>query len=86
VNEKKLGEVLSESVKMAHPDFVREKTGFVIGGVPPVGHSNPLKTFIDEDLLQYQDIWAAAGNPNAMFRLSPDELQKMTGGQVISVK
>lgn len=86
VNEKNLGEVLSEPVKMAHPDFVKEKTGFVIGGVPPVGHSNPLKTFIDEDLLQYQDIWAAAGNPNAMFRLTPDELQKMTRGQVISVK
>ncbi|MBW2598015.1 MAG: YbaK/EbsC family protein [Deltaproteobacteria bacterium] len=64
---------------------VREKTGFVVGGVPPLGHSSPLETFIDEDLLKYPEIWAAAGSSNTMFKLSPDDLQKITRGQVISV-
>jgi prolyl-tRNA editing enzyme YbaK/EbsC (Cys-tRNA(Pro) deacylase) len=70
---------------MADPDFVRSKTGFAVGGVPPLGHSSSLETFIDEDLLKYPDIWAAAGSSNTMFKLSPDDLQKITRGQVISV-
>jgi prolyl-tRNA editing enzyme YbaK/EbsC (Cys-tRNA(Pro) deacylase) len=70
---------------MADPDFVRAKTGFAVGGVPPLGHSSPLETFIDEDLLKYPEIWAAAGSSNTMFKLSPDDLQKITEGQVISV-
>ena len=85
VNTKKIRDVLSEPVKMAAPDFVRAKTGFVIGGVPPFGHSNPLKTYIDEDLLKYKEIWAAAGTSNTMFKLSPDDLKKITKGQVVSV-
>jgi Cys-tRNA(Pro) deacylase len=85
VNTKKIRNVLSEPITMAAPDFVREKTGFVVGGVPPLGHSNPLETFIDEDLLKYPEIWAAAGSSNTMFKLSPDDLQKITRGQVISV-
>jgi len=85
VNTKKIRNLLSEPIKMADPDFVRAKTGFVIGGVPPLGHSNPLATFIDEDLLKYPEIWAAAGSSNTMFKLSPDDLQKITQGQVISV-
>ena len=85
VNTKKIRDVLSEPVKMADPDFVRAKTGFAIGGVPPLGHSNPLETFIDEDLLKYTEIWAAAGTSNTMFKLSPNDLQKITQGQVISV-
>jgi len=85
VNTKKIRDILSEPVKMADPDFVRAKTGFAIGGVPPLGHSNPLETFIDEDLLKYTEIWAAAGTSNTLFKLSPDDLQKITEGQVISV-
>jgi Cys-tRNA(Pro) deacylase len=85
VNTKKIRNLLSEPIKMADPDFVRAKTGFVVGGVPPLGHSNPLETFIDEDLLKYPEIWAAAGSSNTMFKLSPDDLQKITQGQVISV-
>lgn len=85
VNTKKIRNLLSEPIKMADPDFVRAKTGFVVGGVPPLGHSNPLETFIDEDLLKYPEIWAAAGSSNTMFKLSPDDLQKITKGQVISV-
>jgi Cys-tRNA(Pro) deacylase len=86
VNIKRLGKILSEPIKMADPDFVRAKTGFAIGGVPPLGHSQPLEIFIDEDLLKFKEIWAAAGTPYALFKLSPDDLKKITDGQVISVK
>jgi prolyl-tRNA editing enzyme YbaK/EbsC (Cys-tRNA(Pro) deacylase) len=65
---------------------VREKTGFAIGGVAPVGHTQPIQIFIDEDLLQYDEIWATAGTPKALFKLTPAELQKITAGQIISVK
>ena len=85
VNTKKIRNILSEPIKMADPDFVRTKTGFAIGGVPPLGHSHPLETYIDEDLLEHTEIWAAAGTSNTMFKLSPDDLQKITRGQVISV-
>jgi Cys-tRNA(Pro) deacylase len=85
VNPKKIRNFLSEPIKMADPDFVRSKTGFVVGGVPPLGHSSSLETFIDEDLLKYPEIWAAAGSSNTMFKLSPDDLQKITQGKVISV-
>ena len=71
---------------MAKAEFVREHTGFAIGGVPPTGHLKSLKTFIDEDLLQFGEIWAAAGTPHAVFKLTPDELKKISGGEVISVK
>jgi prolyl-tRNA editing enzyme YbaK/EbsC (Cys-tRNA(Pro) deacylase) len=70
----------------ADADFVREKTGFAIGRVPPVGHTQPIRIFIDEDLMQYDEIWAAAGTPRAVFKLSPRDLQKITDGQVVSVK
>ncbi len=71
---------------MAKAEFVREHTGFAIGGVPPTGHRNRLKTFIDEDLLQFEEIWAAAGTPHAVFKLTPDELKRISSGEVISVK
>ena len=86
VNEKTIRQHIGEPLSMAKADFVREHTGFAIGGVPPIGHRNPLKTFIDEDLLQFEEIWAAAGTPHAVFKLTPDELKKITDGKVISVK
>jgi prolyl-tRNA editing enzyme YbaK/EbsC (Cys-tRNA(Pro) deacylase) len=86
VNEKKIATLISELLSKADADFVREKTGFAIGGVPPVGHTQPIRIFIDEDLMQYDEIWAAAGTPRAVFKLTPRELQKITGGQVVSVK
>ena len=76
VNEKKLKKLVAEPVKKADADFVREKTGFVIGGVPPVGHREQLKTFLDEDLLQYEEIWAAAGTPHAVFKLTPADYKR----------
>ena len=86
VDEKKIAGFLGEPIERADADFVREKTGFAIGGIPPVGHSEKLLTFIDEDLLQYEIIWAAGGNPNAVFKLTPVELGNMTGGKVVPVK
>ena len=85
VNEKVIAELIGEAIRKADADFVRQRTGFVIGGVPPLGHAERLETFIDQDLLQYLDIWAAAGTPHAVFRLTPDILLRMTGGQVIKI-
>jgi prolyl-tRNA editing enzyme YbaK/EbsC (Cys-tRNA(Pro) deacylase) len=85
VNEKKLSKLVSEPIKRANADFVREKTGFAIGGVPPVGHSECLETFIDEDLLKFQTIWAAAGTPNAVFKLTPNDLKIITKGKTVSI-
>lgn len=85
VDEERIGERLGEPIQMAHPDFVRQRTGFAIGGVAPLGHIEHLETFIDEDLLQYDQVWAAAGTPNAVFRLDPADLAEMTEGRVLPV-
>ena len=86
VNEKKLTQRLGEPIGKADPDFVREKTGFAIGGVAPTGHAGPIEIYIDEDLMQFEEIWAAAGTPRAVFKLTPADLLKITNGTVISVK
>lgn len=85
VSERALAAVLGESIEKADADFVRDQTGFAIGGVPPVGHDRPIVTLIDRDLLSFAEIWAAAGTPNAVFRLNPADLPSMTGGQVVQV-
>lgn len=85
VNEKILAKQVREPVEMPDADFVRQKTGFVIGGVAPLGHPEPLETYIDEDLLQYTEIWAAAGTPNAIFKLTPADLQAITSGRVMKI-
>ena len=85
VNERRIEAFIGEPLGKADADFVRAETGFVIGGVPPVGLSQKLLTFIDQDLLQYQEIWAAAGTPHAVFRLSPADLLKMAAGQVVAI-
>ncbi len=85
VNEKAIEVLIGEPLGKADADFVRQRTGFVIGGVPPVGHVEPLQTFIDQDLLGYAEIWAAAGNPNAVFRLTPEDLIRMTSGVVVKI-
>ena len=86
VNEWRVGVLLKEALEKAPAAFVREHSGFAIGGIPPVGHARPIETFIDEDLLRHESIWAAGGTPNALFRLAPADLVKMTGGCVIRVK
>ena len=86
VSEKAVAALLGEPLAKADPDFVRTRTGFVIGGVPPMGHAEAPVTFIDEDLLAYSEIWAAAGTPNAVFRLTPADLLALTSGKVVKVK
>jgi acyl-CoA thioesterase YciA len=81
VAEARIGEPLGK----ADADFVRAHTGFVIGGDPPVCHAGRLEIFIDADLLVYLEIWAAAGTPNTVFRLTPADLVRMTRGTVIDV-
>ena len=81
----KLGALMGAPVERADARTVREATGFAIGGVPPVGHITPLVTFIDEDLLQYDEVYAAAGTPHAIFRITPAELVRITGGRVVAL-
>jgi prolyl-tRNA editing enzyme YbaK/EbsC (Cys-tRNA(Pro) deacylase) len=86
VDEKAVGALVGEKIERADADFVREKTGYAIGGVPPIGHAEPPLVLIDEDLMALDPIWAAAGTPNAVFRLTPGQLVSMTGGRVAAVK
>ncbi len=86
VDEKAVAERLGEPIGRADADFVRARTGYAIGGVPPVGHPEPLPTYIDRDLLGYDEIWAAAGTPNAVFRLRPADLVALTGGDVADIR
>ncbi len=86
VDEKRLSAYVSEPIERADAEFVREVTGFAIGGVPPVGHAQALNTFLDEDLMGHQTIWAAAGTPNAVFELTPGELKRLTHGKIVQVK
>ncbi len=86
VDEKRIREYAGEPIIRPDADFVRAVTGFAIGGVPPVGHPVEMETYIDEDFLQYQTIWAAAGTPNAIFELKTEDLPRMTNGKVVRVK
>ena len=86
VDEKLVGAAVGDRIAKADATFVRDKTGFAIGGVAPVGHTEKPVTLIDEDLLQHAEIWAAAGTPNSVFRLTPQVLIAMTGGRVIAIK
>ena len=85
-DEKLLAKAVGQPVVKATGEFVREYTGFAIGGVPPLGHSERLEPIIDAALLGYDVIWAAAGTPHAVFRLTPADLVRMTGGQVAAIK
>ncbi len=86
VDEKRIGAYLGEPIGRADPDFVRAVTGFAIGGVPPIGHLQPMETYLDEDLNQYATVWAAAGTPNAVFETTPQALAEMSAGKVANVK
>lgn len=87
VNEKAVALIVGEAIVKADADFVREKTGFAIGGIPPVGHATEMgAVLIDEDLLQYAELWAAAGTPHAVFPLTPDELIRIAAGKVVPIK
>ncbi|MEW6212623.1 MAG: YbaK/EbsC family protein [Acidobacteriota bacterium] len=86
VNEAHIADFVGEPIEKADAAYVREKTGFVIGGVPPIGHTEPIYTIIDEDLLKLDELWAAAGTPNSVFRLSAASLLDMTAGIVKTIK
>ena len=86
VNEKTIGKEVGEKIVKAEADFIREVTGFAIGGIPPVGHKQVIETLIDEDLLKLDLLWAAAGTPHAVFKLKASNLVSLTCGKVISVK
>ena len=85
VNEERVTGLIGQSIGRASPDFVREVTGFAIGGVPPLGHATGMITLIDEDLLKLPFLWAAAGHPNSLFRLLPNDLPKLTDGRVARI-
>ena len=85
IDEKKAAAAIGEPIARADADFVRKSTGFAIGGVPPVGHKTKPIVLIEESLLSFDKIWAAAGTPNAVFRLTPAELVELTGGRTVAV-
>jgi len=86
VDEKRIREYAGEGIGKADADFVRAVTGFAIGGVPPVGHIQKIETYMDEDFLRYEVVWAAAGTPKAIFELKTSDLQKMTDAKIVQVK
>lgn len=85
VDTGKLAAAAGGKVRRADAESVRTATGYAIGGVPPLGHATPLPTFLDRDLLEYPTVWAAAGTPNAVFEITPDELLRITNAEVIEL-
>lgn len=87
VNEKAIANLINENVIKADADFTRDVTGFAIGGVPPVGHKTKIGIiFIDEDLLRYEKLWAAAGTPNAVFCLQSKDIVSITNGKIVCIQ
>ena len=85
VDLERLAQVTGEPVEKADADFVRNATGFAIGGVAPTGHAGPLRKFVERSLAAHGRIWAAAGHPHTVFPLTYEELLRITGGQAIEV-
>ena len=82
----KLSAALGAEVGRADADFVREATGFAIGGVPPLGHATPLDVFMDADLFRFDRIWAAAGGPFSLFAIEPARLRDASRATVMDLK
>ncbi|MGO9660038.1 MAG: YbaK/EbsC family protein [Acidimicrobiales bacterium] len=85
VDEARLAQVVGEGVERATGKFVRERTGYAIGGVPPVGHAQTVATYLDEHLLDHTLVWAAAGTPRAVFSIAPTDLLRITSARVVAV-
>jgi prolyl-tRNA editing enzyme YbaK/EbsC (Cys-tRNA(Pro) deacylase) len=86
IDETKLAALLGDRILKADADYVRERTGFAIGGVAPIAHATPPHVFLDQDLFAFSRIYAAAGSPFAVFALTPDELERLTGGRRADVR
>jgi prolyl-tRNA editing enzyme YbaK/EbsC (Cys-tRNA(Pro) deacylase) len=84
-DEALVASLVGEPVARADADFVRAVTGYAIGGVPPVGHPAPLRTLVDEDLLRFSEVWAAAGTPRAVFPVEPRALAAAVGAEPVRV-
>jgi prolyl-tRNA editing enzyme YbaK/EbsC (Cys-tRNA(Pro) deacylase) len=85
VDEKSVAARVGEPLERPDAQYVRDMTGFAIGGIPPLGHDRPLATYLDEALLAYEVVWAAAGTPDAVFPVAPADLAKATSATVIPV-
>jgi prolyl-tRNA editing enzyme YbaK/EbsC (Cys-tRNA(Pro) deacylase) len=85
VDAKKVEALADEAPGKANPDFVREHTGFVIGGVAPIAHMKPGKVFFDKDLLLFEAVFPAGGTPQAMFRIEPNELLRISGARLADI-
>ena len=85
VDEKKAAKVIGEALLRPDAAYVRGTTGFAIGGIPPFGHDQPMRTFMDADLLTYADVWTAAGTPHCVMQLTPQDLQAGTQAATIDV-
>lgn len=86
VDERRVESAAGEAVAKADAAFVRERTGFAIGGVAPVGHTGPVLVFLDDDLFSLEAVWAAAGSPHTVFRLEPQDLKRLPAAAVLAVK
>lgn len=86
VDTGKLERIVGTAVRRADADTVKAVTGFPVGGVPPVGHAQPMTIFIDQDVLQYDVLYCAGGTPHAVFPIAPQELLRITGGQVADIR
>jgi prolyl-tRNA editing enzyme YbaK/EbsC (Cys-tRNA(Pro) deacylase) len=86
VDEKKIRALLGEKIERASPEFVKQATGFEVGGVPPLGHAGPCVVFLDEELRNYPALWAAGGTPNAVFEIEFETLVEMSGATVADVR
>ena len=85
VDQKGVASQIGEPLDRPDADYVRDLTGFAIGGIPPFGHDTALKTYIDADLSLYSEVWAAAGSPNTVFAIKPDDLESAVKAQRIRV-
>ena len=85
VDEKKIRALLGEKIERASPNFVKETTGFEVGGVPPVAHEQPCVVYLDADLKAFRQVWAAGGTPNAVFAISVERLAELSGAIVADV-
>jgi prolyl-tRNA editing enzyme YbaK/EbsC (Cys-tRNA(Pro) deacylase) len=86
VDEARVGERLGRTIERAPAELVRQATGYAIGGVPPLGHATDLPTLFYEDILQFDEVWAAAGTPRDVFAIAPADLVRATGGDVATVR